>query len=113
MHARSLHLSSTVHRRTNDMWSLGDKEEDRLLDKADPGLCGPAGSAVIAFGSGRDRILMRAWMCDNRDTPCDYDDVVTDTAKRRAFCAAVPSWSDEAAMPQVPAFLTPVGAPGR
>ena len=101
----------TVWRRSNDMWSFADKEEHVLLDKANTGLCGPGGADVITNGHGPSRIFFHAWVCGEEGTPCEFDGLVTDKSKRRVIYAGVLTWGDDGATPQVPAILTPVGAP--
>ncbi len=96
---------STVWRRSTDLWSFADKEEHVLLDRANTGLCGPGGADVVADGSGPDRMLLHGWVCSEDNTPCQYDGLVTDPAKRRVIYAAVLTWGEDGATPQVPAFL--------
>ena len=99
---------STVWRRSDDPWSFADKEEHVLLDRASTGLCGPGGADVVAEASGPSRIFLHGWVCSEDNTPCDYDGVVTDPAKRRVVYAATLTWGDDGATPQVPAFLPAV-----
>jgi beta-xylosidase len=101
----------TVWRRSDDLWSFADKQEHVLLDSASTNLCGPGGADVVTTGDGPDRIFFHAWVCDDQNTPCDYDGVVTDPAKRRVMYAGVLTWGDDGATPKVPAILPPVGAP--
>jgi len=101
---------STVWRRSTDMWSFADKTENVLTDQANTGLCGPGGADILDTGNGPSRIFLHGWVCTADYQPCQFEGQVTDPNKTRVVYAAVLTWGEDGATPQVPAFLPPVGA---
>ncbi|MVA74475.1 family 43 glycosylhydrolase [Auraticoccus sp. F435] len=99
---------ATVWRRSTDLWSFADKPEHVLLDQGNTGLCGPGGADVVTE-DGPDRMFLHGWVCPPDGEPCPYEGLVTDPQKRRVMYAAVLTWGEDGATPQVPTFLRPRG----